>query len=158
FDMISSNIIGRDLHKESNYFVIDKGSKDGIKEGMPAIVNEGILIGKIEEVFYTHSKVLLVTSPNSNINAVTLETGSIGVVSGKYGLGMILDMVLQTDYLKIGDDVITSEISQNIPRGLLIGKIKEVYPSGGYLFQQAVISSPVDFSKMRFVFVIRNEK
>ncbi|MFA5615006.1 MAG: rod shape-determining protein MreC, partial [Methanoculleus sp.] len=86
------------------------------------------------------------------------ETGSIGVVSGKYGLGMILDMVLQTDYLKIGDDVITSEISQNIPRGLLIGKIKEVYPSGGYLFQQAVISSPVDFSKMRFVFVIRNEK
>jgi len=158
FDLVSSSVIGRDLHKGNNWMIIDKGSKDGIEKDMPVIVSDGVLVGKIKEVFYTESRIVPITSPNSNVNAVTSETGAIGVVSGKYGLGIILDMVLQTDYLKVGDNVITSEISQDIPRGLLIGTIEEIYPAEGHLFQRATLSSSVDFFKLRLVFVIKNER
>lgn len=155
FKLTVSNIIGRDLRKGNSWIIIDKGSKDGIEKDMPVIVSDGVLIGKIEDVFYAHSRVTPIISPTSNINAATVETGAIGTVNGKYGLGIILDMVLQTDYLKVGDSVITSEISQSIPRGLLIGTIRDVYPSEGHLFQRAIISSPIDFFKLRFVSVIK---
>lgn len=158
FDLLASSVIGRDLYKGNNWMIIDKGSKDGVVKNMPVIVSDGVLVGKIEEVFYAQSRVVPITSPTSNINAVTSETGAIGAVSGKYGLGIVLDMVLQTDYLKLGDSVITSEISQNIPRGLLIGSIEEIYPAEGHLFQRATLSSPVDLFKLRHVFVIKNEK
>lgn len=158
FDLLAATVIGRDLYKGNTWMIIDKGSKDGIEKDMPIIVSDGVLIGKIEEVFYAESRVVPITSPNSNVNAVTNETGAIGVVNGKYGLGIVLDMVLQTDYLKLGDDVITSEISQSIPRGLLIGKIEEIYPAEDYLFQRATLSSPVDLFKLRHVFIIKNEK
>lgn len=158
YDLLASSIIGKDLYKGNNWMMIDKGSKDGLEKGMPVIVSEGVLVGKIEEVFYTNSRVVPITSPSSSINAVTSETGAIGVVNGKYGLGVVLDMVLQTDYLKLGDEVITSEISQNMPRGLLIGKIEEISTSEGDLFQKATLSSPVDFYKIRHVFVIKSQK
>ena len=158
FDMISANILARDLYKGNNWIVIDKGEKDGIKKDMAVVVYEGVFVGKVEEVFYDHSRIIPITSPNINVNASTVETGAIGSVNGRYGLGIILDMVLQTDYLKVGDNVITSEISQNIPQGLLIGKIEEIYPSEGYLFQRAMLVSPVDLFKLRLVFVIKNQK
>lgn len=158
FDLLASSVIGRDLQNGNNWIIIDRGGKDGVKEEMPVIVSDGILVGKVKEVFYGESKVIPITSPSSSINAATIETGAVGVVSGEYGLGMTLDMVLQTDYLKLGDDVVSSEISQSIPKGLLIGTIKEVYPSESHLFQRASIDSPVDLFKQRLVFVIKNKK
>ncbi len=158
FDLLAANVAGRDLYKGNAWMIIDKGSKDGVEKDMSVIVSDGVLVGKIEEVFYNQSRIVPITSPTSNINAVTIDTGAIGVVNGKYGLGITLDMVLQTDYLKLGDSVITSEISQNTPRGLLIGTIEEIYPAEDYLFQRATLSSPVDLSKLRHVFIIKNEK
>ena len=158
FDMVASSVTARDIYRGNNWIVIDKGEKDGIKKDMAVVVADGVFVGKIEEVFYAHSRIIPITSPNINVNATTVETGAIGVVNGKYGLGILLDMVLQTDYLKVGDQIVTSEISQHIPRGLLIGKIEEIYPSEGYLFQRATVISPIDLSKLRMVFVIKNEK
>ncbi|HFC76635.1 MAG TPA: rod shape-determining protein MreC [Candidatus Moranbacteria bacterium] len=156
FNLITANVVGRDLYKSDGWMLIDKGERDGLKKEMPVIIENGILVGKISEVFPYNAKIIAITNVNSNINATTVETGAMGIIKSKYGLGVTLDMVLQTDYLKVGDDVITSEISQNIPRGLLIGKIQEVHPSADQLFQTAVLSIPIDFSKLRFVSVIKN--
>jgi len=156
FDLVSAHIVGRDFYENSDWALIDKGSKDGIKKGLSVIVGGGVLVGRIEKVFAHNSKIIAITNPDSNINAETVETGAIGIVKSEYGMGAVLDMVLQTDYLKVGDAVITSEISQNIPRGLLVGKIEEVHSSDDKLFQKAVLSLPIDFSKLRFVFVIKN--
>ncbi len=155
FDLTAVHIIGRDFYENNDWLLVDKGERDGLRKGMPVIVGKGVLIGRISQVFPYNAKIVTITNPESNINATTVETGAMGIVKSKYGLGVILDMVLQTDYLKVGDDVITSEISQNIPRGLLIGKIKEIHLSEDKLFQTAIISMPIDFSKLRFVFVIK---
>lgn len=155
FDLIAAHIIGRDFYENNDWLLINKGERDGLKKGMPVIIGEGVLVGRISQVFPYSAKIVTITNPESNINATTVETGAMGIVKSNYGLGIILDMVLQTDYLKVGDDLITSEISQNIPRGLLIGKIEKVYPSEDKLFQAAILSVPIDFSKLRFVFVIK---
>ncbi len=155
FNLITSRVVGKDLYG-NNWILIDKGKKDGIETGMPVVAEGGVLVGKVAEVFAYNAKVFLITNPQSKINAVTSETGAIGIVKSMYGLGMVLDMVLQTDYLKVGDTVITSDLGKKMPRGLLIGKIEEIQTSDDRLFQRAVLSLPVDLSKLHFVSVIKN--
>lgn len=155
YNLTAAYIVAQDPQGLGNWIEIDKGSDEGVSEGMAVIVSKGILVGKIEEVWAKSSKVMLVTNTKTTINSMT-SMGAKGVVKGEYGLGLILDMVLQTDEIKIGDDVITSGIGSNIPRGFYIGKIQEVHPSNDHLFQQAVVTSPLQISKLEVVFVVKN--
>ncbi|MCX6765972.1 MAG: rod shape-determining protein MreC [Candidatus Moranbacteria bacterium] len=158
FKLETAYVISRDPRGLGNWIEISKGRSDGIREGMPVIVSQGILIGVADEVRAGSSRVTLITNPQSVVNAMIAETGTKGVVRGEYGLGIIFDMVLQTDPIKAGDEIVTSGIGKNIPRGLLIGKVQDVRLSGDRLFQQAAISSPVQFSRTEIVFVIKNVK
>lgn len=156
FELRSALVTSQDSHGFGNWLTIDKGTREGIKKGMPVIVSDGILIGRIEEAYSGRSKVILITNPQSSVNAVVNDTNAKGIVKGEFGLGSILDMVLQTDIIQEGNEVVTSGIGEDIPRGLLIGKIQEVRSSEDRLFQQAVITPLVKFSKLRVVFVIKN--
>lgn len=155
FELETAEVIGQDAQGLGNWLVIDKGKRDGVEKNMPVIVSGGILIGKVDEAFLGNSKILLATNPQSAINAVISNTEARGIVKGEFGLGLLLDMVLQTDVIHEGDEVITSGIGGSVPRGLLIGKIQEVRSSDDRLFQQATIIPALKFSKLRMVFVIK---
>ena len=61
--------------------IINKGSKNEIKKGM-AVLRDSYLVGKIVEVNYTTSRVLLLSDLNSRI-PVSIEPGSIqSILSG----------------------------------------------------------------------------
>jgi len=148
-------VIGQDPQTLGSWILIDKGRTQGIKEDMPVIVGEGILIGKISEVQLNTAKVNLLTNSSSTINALDLETGSRGVVKGEYGLGVVMDMVAQTDAINQGDTVVTSGLGSQMPKGLLIGKIQEVRTAGDKLFQNALVIPRVKYNKLEVVFVVK---
>lgn len=156
YELESSFVIGQDPQKLGSWVMIDKGSVSGIVKGMPVIVSDGILVGRVEEVFPVSSRVNLLTSPTSSINVEDVETSAKGVVKGEFGLGLVMDMVSQTDVLKDGDEVVTSGLGSRVPKGLLIGKIEKITSSEDKLFQQAVISPRVRYVKLDVVSVIKN--
>lgn len=158
YELAPAFIISEDPGSSGNWIEIDRGSEDGVVEGMPVIVSKGILVGRVKEVGLKSSRVILLTNPKSAVNVMTLENGSKGVAKGEYGLGIILDMILQTDSIRAGDGVVTSGIGGEIPRGLYVGKIQEVHPSDDHLFQQAVVTSPVQPTKLKIVFIVKGEK
>ncbi|EKE25360.1 MAG: hypothetical protein ACD_5C00194G0002 [uncultured bacterium] len=158
YDLASAFVISQDPNGTGNWLEINKGSADGISKGNSVIVSKGILIGRVQEVGLKTSKITLLTNPNSTVNVTSLKNGTKGVVKGEYGLGIIFDMILQTDAIEVGDEVITSGIGGDIPRGLYVGTVQEVHPSDDHLFQQAVISSPVETSKLDVLFVIKGAK
>lgn len=155
FNLIGGFIIGQDPQGSESWIIFDKGEKDGIAPGMPVIISNGILIGKVDEVYSDNSKINLLTSSNSFVNAVDIETGAKGIARGEYGLGIVMDMVTQSDVLNEGNNVVTSGLGSNIPRGLLIGKIKEVKKTQDKLFQEAVIVPRVKYSQLDVIFVIK---
>ncbi len=73
------------LDKNSPYLksiIVNKGSKSGFQKGMP-VLKEDFLIGRIVEVNYFSSRVLLLDDLNSKI-PVTLEpTGAQAILEGK---------------------------------------------------------------------------
>lgn len=158
FDLESSFTIGQDPQKLGSWITIDKGSFSGIQIGMPVIVSDGILIGRVDEVFGNSARVNLLTSPSSSVSVTDLESGAKGIVRGEFGLGVTMDMVSQTDILNNGDSIVTSGLGGDIPKGLLIGKVQSFSPTEDKLFQQAVISPRVKYSNLDVVFAIKNSK
>ncbi len=158
YDLRSAVVIGRDVSGLGNWIHINQGSNAGIKSGMAVIVEAGVLVGRVDEVFPLTSRVELLSHAESIINAVTLDTNAQGIVKGEHGLGVAYDMVLQSDQLKNGDTVVTSGLGQVIPKGLLIGTLQDVRLTDDKLFQRATIQPPVRFDRLRNVFVIKGER
>lgn len=155
FNLEIAEVIGRDPYGTGNWIEINKGEKEGIKEGMPVITSEGILVGKIGKALAYSSQVDIITNPQSAVNAVDIETKSKGIIRGSYGLGLIMDMILESDAVNEGDQIITSEIGKFFPQGLLIGEVESVKLSDENLFQQAIIRSPIKFSDLQIVAIIK---
>lgn len=157
YDLEAVFIIGKDLIESSEIVFIDKGAKHGIEKGMPVIIGKNVIIGKIDEVFYSQARVELILSQKNNIGA-ELENGEKGIVHGEYGTSAVIDMIAQTAQIKNQDSIITSGSSSKIPKGLLIGYVKESLPSSDQLFQKASINLPYEIEKVRMAWILKSAK
>ncbi len=155
YNLEASFVTAQDPQGLGNYLIIDKGANKGIKDGMPVIVSSGILTGRVIEVYPQSAKVVLITDPSSVVNAEVEDSEAKGIIKGEYGLGIVMDMIPQNKVIKEGDRVITSGLGGEMPRGLYVGEVSNVGQSEDKLFQQASIVSPVDFSSLKIVFVIK---
>lgn len=155
FKLEASLIIGQDPNNQGSWLIIDKGESSGIKTDMPVIVYEGILIGKISEVYRDSSKIILLTNSSSAVNVIDSETRAKGILSGEYNLGLIMGMVEQSDVLNMGDNIVTSGLGGTFPKGFLIGKINKIDSTKDKLFQQAVIIPKIKYSNLDMVFVVK---
>ncbi len=155
YDLESALVIGQDSYGLGSWIMINKGEKAGFKKGMPVIVSDGILVGKIGEVYTNSSKVILLTDSSATVDVIDLETNAKGFLSGEYSLGLTMKMVEQTAVLNQGDKIITSGLGGAFPRGLLIGKLWQVSNTSDKLFQQAIVMPEVKYSNLEMVFVIK---
>ncbi|MDD5397211.1 MAG: rod shape-determining protein MreC, partial [Candidatus Moranbacteria bacterium] len=158
WNLVAASVVSQDPQGMGNWLEIDRGSDDGIAVGMSVVVSNSILVGRVQQVNAKTAQVLLLTNSKSTINASTSDGGTKGIIRGEYGLGIIFDMILQTDSIKTGDDVVTSGVGGEIPKGLYVGTVQEVHDSDDHLFQQAVVTSPLQVSKLQVVFVIKDAK
>jgi rod shape-determining protein MreC len=155
FNLEAAYVIGQDPQGLGNYLLIDKGANAGIEKGMAVIVANGILVGRVSDVYGNTAKIALITDPTSAINAEDQDSGAKGIVKGEYGLGVKIDMVSQAEVLNEGDTIVSSGLGGEIPRGLTIGKVTQVGQSVDKLFQEASVMPAVDLTGLRVVFVIK---
>ena len=152
FDYVLSDIIGKDIYFESSIIICNKGSRDGIMVGLPVIVRDGVLIGKIIEVSDTTSKAILLTdSWSQTAAALKSNEKTIGIVVGDHGLGMKMILVPQEENIQINDIVVTSGIEDHIPKGLLIGRIEGVEKDQNIFFQNAYVKPLLSYSILETV-------
>ena len=81
FSVVNAKVI---LDKNSPYLnsvIINKGSNAGIKLGMP-VLNKGYLAGRIVEVNFVSSRILLLNDLNSRIPVVISPSGTQAILSG----------------------------------------------------------------------------
>ena len=156
YQFVLADIIGK-TEINNQVLIINKGSLDGVKEGIAATVSEGVVIGKVAKVEKSRSFIELLTSTQSQL-AISLgnlnETN--GLVIGQAGNSMLLDLIPQDQEINIGDLVITSGLENNIPRGLLIGEVVEVISQVGQIFKQAKIMPPFNYQNLQTLTLIIN--
>ena len=154
FKLSLAQVIGKDISQD--FILIDKGSEDGILQGMPVITQQKVLVGKIGEIYKNFSKVMLISNKESSFNGkIQKEEKDIsGVVKGQENFRILFDLIPREENLSKQDIVITSVLGGIFPKGLLVGKIREIKKSDVEPFQQAEIEPFFDISQIETLFII----
>ena len=148
-------VIGQDPSPFLNYVIINRGSDDGLKRGMPVVTQQG-LVGRIDSVTASASRVQLITDPNSIVNVRLEPSRAEAVLSGELTGDITLDMIPQGVDVKNGDLVLTSGLGGAYPANILIGQIAGVRSRDQDLYQTGTIQTVVDFTRLEIVLVIMN--
>jgi rod shape-determining protein MreC len=148
-------VIGRDPSPFLHYVIIDCGSDDGIRYGMPVVTAQG-LVGRIAAVTSSAARVQLITDPSSVVNVFLQNEESEVQLIGSITGDLTLDMVPQDITLTAGDLVLTSGIGGTYPSDILIGQVISARKIETDIFQTAAVQPAVDFANLQAVLVITN--
>ena len=163
YDKIAANVIGKDAGNWFSVFLIDRGSNDGITVGMNVLADGG-LAGIVIQVGPNYAKVRSVIDDNSNVSARNLSTSDLCVVSGSLktmnesSLIDFDDLRDKEDQAKVGDQIVTSNISDMFLEGIPIGYITDIKTDSNNLTKSGHIATIVDFEHLDDVFVILQTK
>jgi len=150
---IAAEVVGKDPSSWYQAIIINKGSKDGVKKGMPVVVPEGIA-GQITAVSTHYSKVMLIIDRNSAVDALVQDTRARGIIQGELSNRCVFKYVLRKDEVAVGEKIVASGLDGVYPKGLPIGKVTGVIRRVAGIFQEVTVTPYIDFEKLEEVLVI----
>lgn len=162
YNLVEAQIIGKDPGNWFDRFIIDKGTKDGIKKDDAVIqgiqvegntVEEG-LVGRVVEVGDDWAKIVAIIDEGSNLSFNVIRTQDGGIMKGDFEgniSGYLFDA--KADVVK-GDKLLTSGLGGIFIKGLYIGEISEVTKNSDDLLVNIEVEPAINFNKLQNVFVI----
>ena len=138
--------------KESPFLksvILNKGFKSGLKKGMP-VLKGPYFVGRITEVNYLSSRVLLISDLNSKIPVIIEPNGYQAIMSGTDKDLAILDYLPKNHQIKTDSLVYTSGADGLFFPGIPIGKVELI----GEKFYVNFFS---DLSQLYFINVITSK-
>ncbi|UCF27690.1 MAG: rod shape-determining protein MreC [Chloroflexota bacterium] len=154
-EYITAAVIGRDISPFLHYIIINRGSDDGLRRGMPVVSSQG-LVGRVAAVTADGARVQLINDPGTAINVRVQPSGAEGSLAGSITGDITVENIPQDANIQTGDLVLTSGLGGNFPPDILIGQVSGVRQRPVELFQTATIEPVVDFSRLEIVLVIVN--
>ena len=157
YNKTEATVVSVSDDKVSSVFTINKGSLSGIKVKDVVIASDG-LVGYIRNVGVNWATVVTILDPQVAVGAFLPRTELVAMTEGHRELkgdGLCrLSYLENTSLINRGDIVVTSGLGGLYPEGITIGKISEITVSDNGLSQYGIITPSVDFSSLRYVYVL----
>jgi rod shape-determining protein MreC len=156
-----ARVVGRDPANWWRNIKIDVGSRDGITNNMAVLTADG-LVGRISEVGYSHSTVVLVGDSDCRVSVFIEDEGSKsrdnGVIAPNSSSPLnnqLVDLgyISQNAALRPGQKVLTSGLGGIFPKGILVGEIVDSRIAGFGLYPEARVRLAVKMNALEEVFV-----
>lgn len=155
YEYIASTVIGREISPFLQYIIIDKGTEDGVRYGMPVVTQQG-LVGRVDAVIASAARVKLITDVTSVVN-IQLQSAEIEAqLNGSLTGELSLDMIPLDEVVEPGDVVLTSGLGGNYPPNIFVGQVLSTQRRENALFQTASVQPIVNFESINAVLVIEN--
>ncbi len=151
--MIAAKVVGKDPSPWFQTIMVDKGTDDGVKKGQPVINPEGI-VGLVIDATTHFAKVMLITDPNSAVDAIIQENRARGIVKGGTSGYCVLNFVLRKHEVVKDQVVVSSGMDGVFPKGLPIGAVASIVKEEAGIFQDVTIEPYVDFERLEEVLVV----
>ena len=157
YKTIPAYVISKDVSNYSSIFIINVGSKDGIKENMTVIAAEG-LVGHVISVSENTAKVQTLID-SSNVVSATLENSKDMVICrGMLNKNELKATYISTDTILIeGEKLYTSGMGGIYPKGIFIGTIDKINETKNITNRNFITKAAVDFENLETVLVILND-
>lgn len=160
YETVTASVIARDPSNVLATVVLGSGSSEGVRAGHIVVSDQG-LVGRVSEVGANYAKVILITDPSSTLSALVEGSRATGIVRGEYGDSLVMDWILQTESVSVGDVVVTAglglgdELRSLYPKGLVVGRIVRLESAEAAAYQRAIISPAVDLRRLESVVVVK---
>jgi rod shape-determining protein MreC len=151
---VAAQVIGTSGTEQSRVIIIDKGSRDGIRQDMAVITPDGI-VGKIKDAFPLSSQVLLINDHDSGAGVILESSRLQGIVKGTpLGELQIAD-IMSDEKVEPGERLITSGGDRIYPKGYAVGTVISSTPDkDNDPFLAIKIKPAADLSRLEEVLVI----
>ncbi len=156
-ELIPAIVLRSELNPD-DYFYLNKGTLDGISTGDVVVLGR-YLVGTIVETGSNYSKVQSISSDDTLISVVSIDTKAKGVLKGKYSGLLEVKDILSTDNLQVGDIFVTEgSFTKGIPFGLYIGKVREIVTDSTNPTKVARIENELEVGNIYRLFVIKSDE
>lgn len=157
YNLVVADIISDSATNWEATYIINKGSKDGIKPGMTVITHEG-LVGYVETVTNKTSKIISILDAGNSVSSRVSRTRDEVVCKGSISSSekqelKVMNIPMGTILIE-GDRVETSGVGGIYPKGINIGKIVEIVNKKNPIENEAIVKTDVDFNKLETVGVV----
>ena len=146
-----------DLHE---YFFLDKGKADGLREDMVVLSGDGVA-GVVDQVYGHYSRFMLISSNQSRMGVKVLRRGSraVGVLTGQGTSRSLLqaEYFSRDDDVVVGDMLVTSGIGGKYPAGLYVGKVSAAETDATGLQKLVTLVSAANLNQLDRVYVVLQE-
>lgn len=159
FNYISAKVIKNSIKKRNNFIILNKGSKNGITDGMGVITNEGV-IGIIHSASENYSLVISLLHSKSATGIFLKKNMHTGILTWEgfdYRTATISDLPIHIP-INIGDTIITNSYSNIYPEGINIGIISSFIKNADNGFYKINVELSEDFNKLRYVYVVHSSE
>lgn len=156
YELVPSEVVGRNLDRLQTVLVIDKGIEDSLRVKMPALTYQGF-VGRLVEVFPRSSWVQLICSKNMPVSCIDKRSRVVGILEWRHRNSFRLTNVSAVEDIAVGDTLLTSGFGGVVPKGFPVAIVTHVAPASDGLGLRVDARSPVNFMSLEEVFVLTNE-
>jgi rod shape-determining protein MreC len=158
FKIIEARVINNSINQRNNHFTIDRGTRDGIRNGMGVISPHGIA-GIIDETGSQYSTAISILHSAARISASIKRNNFFGSLVWKEinPAYMILEAIPRQADILIGDTIVTSGYSFIYPKGIFIGTVHRFWTEGGSNYYTIEVRLHEDISRLDRVYIIDNK-
>lgn len=134
---------------------LSAGADLGVKPGDALVTSDG-LVGRVTEVWARGSRAALLTDPNLAVACEIETTGVNGVLrfSPSPTPRLLLSAVPLADTIRVGEDVMTSDLSLRFARGIPVGRVVRIRRDATGLMQEVEVRPRAMLSRLRHAFVV----
>lgn len=160
FTYINSKVVANSVTSQNNYVVLHSPNVSKMRVNMGVVDPTNAVIGVITEVSGNYAVVMSLLHKDSKLSGKLFKTGETGTVTwdGKNPTLITLSGISKGVKVAKGDSVITSGFSAIYPRGLLLGRIDEIYPESGTSNYRIVLRTGANFHNLEYAYAIDNSQ
>lgn len=153
-----ARVVARDPANWWRSLTINVGLQDGVVANSPVLSGLGQLVGRVSEVAFTHSQVVLLGDPDCRVAVLIEDTRDNGIIAPSSSAPLdysIVDLVYlsRNAPLRSGQRVLTSGMGGIFPKDILVGQIVDWRTVGYGLYNEARVSLAVNLNTLEEVWV-----
>ena len=155
---LHAKVVSNSISARNNYIVLAGENVPLLKPNTGVVDANNGVVGIISEVDGQYAVVMSLLHKDSHVSGKLLKGGETGALSwdGVTPNILTLSKIPKSAKVAKGDTIITSGFTTSFPRGMIIGRVEEVYAEKNTSNYRIMVRSAANFYNLEYVYAIVN--
>lgn len=160
YNYLNAEVVANSVVSQSNFIVLAGANVKNFREKMGVVDANRNVVGIITEVSGNYAVVMSLLHKDSHISGKLVKGGETGTLSwdGKEPNILTLSGISKGAKVAKGDTIITSGFSTTFPKGIMLGRVVEIYNETASNNYKIKFRTSADFYNLQYVYAIVNNQ